>query len=55
MVYPTSIYILSFKYNYGIAGIWASKILVECCNSTGYITIIGLVDWNKIGKKALQK
>ena len=41
--------------NYGIAGIWLAKILVETCIAISFYVIIRKTDWETIGKKAHEK
>jgi Na+-driven multidrug efflux pump len=45
MILPTSFYLLAFKFELGIAGLWLSKIILEFCIVILYGFIISTSSW----------
>ena len=54
-VYPTLIYLLAFKYEMGITGLWIAKIALEVTNLSGYLLIVHFSDWDQIAVEAEER
>ena len=51
MIFPSLIYVLSFRYEWGLLGIWSAKVCLEFSIVTGYTYIIGSTNWQEASDK----
>lgn len=55
MILPTSFYLLAFKMDLGIKGLWMSKIILEVCIMSLYSAIIATSSWEVASAKAQER
>ena len=55
MILPTSFYLLAFKLNLAIRGLWMSKIILEVCIVSFYTLIISTSSWEVASAKAQER